>query len=440
MTGDPDRAEINVSGHAHRCRRSHGPSLVGAMLLTLATATPAAFAEPQFTVSGYGTIGYAATGDSDVRYLRYIDRDGTIKADSLLGLQLETRFDARWSATVQAVASAPRTRDSGYEATIRWAFVGFRPRNDWLFRGGRLRPPVLINTQNAEVGVTYDVARLPAELYTLSPVYDFDGAALTKTWLPGDYEVDVDAYWGRTHINYRLPFQRYGPQPRYFPEDITLTGLVLSYIRGPLLLRGGVHYATLRAGGDVPFNQGFTSVTIPGPAPIGGVLYMPSGVADTIGITVLTFGADWHRDDWRITGEVGQRIVKDIDFGPDSLGAYATVSREIGQWTPYATYARLLSGSRPRDLYRTLNETPVPLAALGPPFFLPPTFHQSLADNVIAYDQYSTMLGASYSFSATSKLKLEWMRTHVGLVSALVDADFHHRSFNVYSISYSFAF
>jgi hypothetical protein len=46
----------------------------------------------------------------------------------------------------------------------------------------------------------------------------------------------------------------------------------------------------------------------------------------------------------------------------------------------------------------------------------------------------------SYSFSATSKLKFEWMRTKVGLASSLVDGEVHDKSFNVFSASYSVAF
>ena len=42
--------------------------------------------------------------------------------------------------------------------------------------------------------------------------------------------------------------------------------------------------------------------------------------------------------------------------------------------------------------------------------------------------------------SATSKLKFEWMRTHIGLGSALVDGDVHRKSFNVFSMSYNFVF
>src|SRR5688500_5156472 len=127
--------------------------------------TPTGAVAMDFSLTGFGTVGFAVS-DQEFKYLRYIDDRGTLKADSLIGLELETRFNSEWGATVQAVASAPRTSDEGLEATIRWAFVSFRPNNEWLFRAGRLRPPVFINTQNAEVGVTYDQARLPVEVYS----------------------------------------------------------------------------------------------------------------------------------------------------------------------------------------------------------------------------------------------------------------------------------
>ena len=92
-------------------------------------------------LTAFGTVGYAQS-NSKIRYLRYIDDDGTLKADSLAGVQAEAQFNTQWSATFQGVASAPRTRDDGHEAKVRWAFVSFRPTNDWLFRAGRLRPPV----------------------------------------------------------------------------------------------------------------------------------------------------------------------------------------------------------------------------------------------------------------------------------------------------------
>ena len=402
-----------------------------------------------FAFTGFGTAGYAIS-DEDFRYLRYIDNGGTLKADSLVGFQAEAQVNPQWGATVQAVASAPRTRDDGYEAKVRWAFLSFRPDNEWLFRVGRLRPPVFINTQNAEVGVTYDQARLPVEVYLLSPVYDVDGGAVTKTWALENAEINVDAYWGKSDVNIRLPFQHEPsarmlaqvfsviPPEQYSPARITFMGLVLSHSSGPLFLRGSAHQARTKFNHPIP--DTFTPTAVPAPPPFGGTLWLPLNSVDKIDITLLTFGADWRSGNWRITGEYGQRIVEGTKLSVESKSGYVTVARTIGNWTPYMTHARLLSGSDVRKLYQDINATPVPLGARGPPAFLPPNFHRILADNIFVYDQYSTMLGASYGFSATSKLKGEWMQTKVGLRSVLVDGDVHNRRFNVFTLAYSFAF
>ena len=340
-------------------------------------------------------------------------------------------------------------RDDGYEAKVRWAFLSYRPRNDWLFRAGRLRPPVLINTQNAEVGVTYDSARLPAEVYTLSPVYDIDGAAVTKTWELDSGDLALDAYWGKTDIRYRLPFQRSPnaaqvlgsvglPTDGYVPQDITFKGLILSHTSGPLSLRGGFHHARVRPQPPVP--ETFAPTSFPGPPPVGGVIYQPVSPQTRFDVTVITLGAEWRPGAWRLTSEYGQRISNDTMLGPASKSGYVTLARGFGNWTPYLTHARLRSPGDQRRLYQDLNSTPVPLGAQAPPLSLPADLHQVFADIVTVFDQRSTMLGVSYSFSPTSKLKAEWMRTRVGLASALVDGDVHYKSFNVFSLSYSVAF
>ena len=391
-----------------------------------------------FNVNGFGTLGYAAS-DQDFRYLRYIDNGGTLKADSLVGLQAEAQFNSQWSATLQAVASAPRTRDNGHEVEIRWAFVSLRPDSDWLFRVGRLRPPVFIHSQNAEVGVTYDQVRLPAELYTMSPIYDFDGGAVTKTWALKNAEINLDAYWGKSDTAVRS-FQRDATLAAYEAVKIESSGLILSYATDSLLLRGGAHLGNVKRKNGQAFVDTFSPTTIPAPPPFGGTLYLPSGSPSELGFTVLTLGGDWRTGDWRITGEYGQRILTDSKIGGGSKSAYVTVARQIGKWTSYVTQARLLSDSDTRNLYQAVNGTTVPPAVQGPPLFLPPNFHRILADNITVYDQYSTALGASYSFSPTSKAKFEWMRTHVGLASSLVDGDVRNKSFNVFSVSYSVAF
>ena len=396
-----------------------------------------------YALTGFGTAGYAVS-DENFRYLRYINNGGTLKADSLIGLQGEVTFAPQWGATVQVVASAPRTRDDGYETQVRWAFASYRPNNEWLFRLGRLRPPVLINTQNAEVGVTFDQARLPVEVYSLSPVYDIDGAAFTRTWTLENSEINLDGYFGKSNIKQRTPYQRDATQTfipdQYFPEKVNFMGLVLTHASGPLLLRGGLHRATLKADEGRQFVDDPSPVSFPAPPPFGGILYVPGATTEKITVTAVTIGADWHPGAWKISAEFGRRSVSGTKMGPASNSGYVTVTRPTGKWAPYATFARLISTQDTRKYYQDLNSTPVPLGAQGPPLFLPSTYHGVFADAIYLYDQYSVMLGASYDLSATSKLKFEMMRTTVGIASAFIDGDVHHKSFHVFSMSYNFVF
>ena len=409
-----------------------------AVLLLLALLVPCNGAAVEFNLTGFGTLGYAVS-DQDFRYLRYIDDRGTFKTDTLFGLQAELQLNPQWGATVQGVVSAPRTRDEGYEAQIRWAFVSFRPNNEWLFRLGRVRPPVFIYTQSAEVGVTYDYVRLPVEVYSTSPIYDFDGAAITKTWSTQNGEINLDGYWGKSSVKLRV-HQRDTDQALYFPTEVTATGIVLSYSAEQLLLRGGVHHASGAFNSLRPQEANIpTQPFAPIPPPLGGTLYVPFNPLSDVDLTLLSLGVEWRVSDWRITSEYSRRIVTDTKTGLASRGAYVTVGRGIGKWTPYATYARLLSDPEPRNQFQAVNFAPVPLLAQAPPLSLPPNYHRILAEHFV-FDQYSTMLGTAYSFSPTSKLKLEWMRTHVGLRSTLVDGDVANKSFNVFSIAYSFAF
>ena len=407
-------------------------------LLACSDATAA-----DYSLTGFGTAGYAVS-DQKAPYLRYIDKGGTLRADSLVGLQGEIQFDPQWGATVQVVASAPRYKEDGLAAQVRWAFVSYRPNNEWLFRVGRLRPPVLINTQNAEVGVTYDQARLPVEVYSFSPVYDVDGGSFTRTWAGVNQETSLDGYFGISKIKQRTPFQPGTAQPfivdRYLPEKIHFMGLVLAHASGSFVARGGVHRANLMPDQGRQFLEDPSPRVIAAPPPFGGTLFVPGAPYEKVAVNAVTLGVDWDLEKWRVAGEFGRRIVTGTKLASSSDSLYLTVVRNSGRWAPYVTVARILSAPSSRRYYEQLNATAVPLAAQGAPFFLSPNYHRSIADSIFLFDQYSTMLGTSYNLSITSKLKFEWMRTKIGQASAFVDGDVQHKSFNVFSMSYNFSF
>ena len=422
--------------------RLRRPFCAGFALMAALACCPLALAA-DYSLVGFGTVGYAVS-DQKAAYLRYIDKQGTFRADSLIGLQGEVQFNPQWGATIQVVGSAPRSRDDGLEATIRWAFLSFRPSNDWLIRVGRIRPPVLMNTQNAEVGMTYDAARLPAEVYSLSPVYDVEGVAVARSWLGEGTEVGVEGYYGKSKVRQRTPFQRDASQSfvpdKYFPEAIAFRGMVLTYGSNSLTVKVGVHHASLRPDKGRIFVEDPSPIEIPGPPPFGGTLFVPGAAIKQINVTAISFGAEMRQGPWRTSGEVGRRIVSGTNMGPASNAAHLNIAYESGRLTPYLGVSSLVSASSVQRYYQLLRDTTVPIGAQGAPLFLAGTYHGVFADAIYVYDQRSVMIGTSYKFTGNSKLKFELMRTKVGLASALVDGDVHNKSFNVLSMSYNFVF
>ncbi|HSG22918.1 MAG TPA: hypothetical protein VLA64_08170, partial [Azonexus sp.] len=230
-------------------------------LFALALAFPLSASAVDMNWSGFGTIGYALS-DQPYNYLRFVDEHGTFKRDSLLGAQLDIKFDQHWGAAIQAKLAPSDSSDSQWKGVLSWAFVSWRPVDDVLVRVGKLRVPLMLNTENADVGATYDLAHLPVEVYSIAPTTDFVGLSLSKTWLASDLDWTLDAYYGRAKNHTRF----YGRERRdieltpgswFEAIDVKSGGLVLTARGLDNVFRVGMHYATVsKPGGmavDIPY-------------------------------------------------------------------------------------------------------------------------------------------------------------------------------------------
>ncbi len=424
-----------------------------ALLLVLAGLASTSATALDFSISGYGTLGYARSNQS-YTYQRFIDDDGTLRRDSGAGLQLDARFADKFGATVQVTAASAADSDSRYEGTVSWAFLSYRPTNDWLFRLGRQRIPLYLHSQNYDVGVTYDFARLPTEMYSISPGNDFNGVSFSKNWALEGGDLTLDGYWGQAKVDGRFWF-REGLPPLLSAgaqfRGVTLrgTGLVLTYKRDDDSYRMGLHRAVgrLQNGGALsktyPFVTLFPGVgyyqvdaAIPGPG-IPTINNVPNNII-ALGAEV-GLGAGY-----RVTGEFARTYVTraGVDIANASDRGYVAVLKSVGKWTPYLSYAFLRSEARQRDLYKRVNANSLP--GFIPGAALINASQRAGADAMLVYDQGSWAVGTSYAFSATSKLKAEFMRVHVGQMSSLVDApagsDIRNQNINVFSLSYSVVF
>ena len=427
-----------------------------AVIVLLLFCAPAAGAgagagAAELSFSGFGTVGYAIS-DQPYGYQRFIDERGTFKRDTVAGLQLDAKFAGGFGATAQVKAAPATANDRRYEATVPWAFASYRPTNDWLIRAGRQRIPFYLFSENYDVGATYDFARLPTEMYSIAPSNDFTGLSIGKTWKAGSGEIALDGYWGESQNDFRFwirddssAAQR--PGAVFSALDFKGGGVLLSYKLENHVLRIGLHHASVKLRDGQTFPTSFPFVEIaPGVGyyQVDAALPGPGIVTvDHVTNTTVTVGADLALPaGFRVIGEYARSAVPISDLAPQGMRGYVSLLKHWGQWTPYVTYAFLHSPAWQRSYYDAVNRNVVPAFVPGAAQI---NASQRLgADRIAVFDQSSWALGTSYSFSATSKIKGEYLRTRIGLASTLIDAppggDVRHQVVNVFSLSYSAVF
>lgn len=423
---------LAVDGTPSHMKHRHRPAIskplrgAAAALLTLTALAPAQALE--LNASGFATLGYARS-DSDYTYQRFINRDGGFKRDSLLAGQLDLRLAPQWSATVQAKVSADENSDRGTVARTSWAFVAWRPHDDWLLRLGKARVPLYLYSESLDVGVASDMARLPHEMYSIVPTNDFDGLFVTRSFTWGPREISVEGYSGAADATARLWLRDGVPPerpagPLFRTVRARVTGLVLTSRDEALTWRLGVVGTRTSDKKGQPLPVRFPRVEL-GP----GIGYwqvdaqMPGPGIETVPAIrnlAVTAGAEWQfGSGWRLTGEAVRMIQRDTELGSDSKAGYLALFRRIGAFTPYASIARQRSSDGVLGWHDRLIASTVP--AMLPGAGVINATQRAAGETLYAFDQRSFALGAAWALSPTAKLKGEWMRTRVGRASAHFD-------------------
>lgn len=410
-------------------------------VLALATSTSLAAHALDFSYSAFGTIG-AAVSDRDYRYQRFINSDGGLMRDSVLGGQVDAQFTPELSATVQAKVAPSMRNDQNWDLSTSWAFASWRPNNDWLLRAGKLRIPLYLSSENMDVGQSYDFARLPTEMYSIAPTTDITGLYITRNWTLPASELTVDVYTGQAKVWVRVAGRDMGVN--FYDYKTHVSGSVVTWRSDDTMLRFGWHHAGTRSI-DGPLN----------PQHIG---YVPVGTAGYYGVTaythkivndIITIGFDQRLpDNWRLMLELERNFQHKTDLGANTAGGYISLLKTIDRWTPYAAVSMLKTVGAPARLREAVNQ--VDASALVP-FVGQPTAdvigagQRALVDGIPFYDQHSLAIGTSYAITPHSKVKAEWLHTWVKKGSSMVDSPsggpaVSDQGINVLSLSYNFVF
>lgn len=415
-------------------------TLLRAVALPMLAMLPLVSHAVDFTWSGFGTLGVAQS-DQSTNYQRFIKNDASFKRDSILGAQLDARFSPEWGATIQAKLAPSDHSDSDYQASMAWAFVSWRPSDDWLIRAGKIRLPLMLNTENNDVGATFDFARLPQEVYSISPMTDVVGLGVSKTWVGDSVDWILEAYTGTAKTYWRfygreITTQQASPGSWFLPIDIRSSGMVMTARSLDNTFRIGFHEVKASRDGA---KIGAPIIQIPLTAQPGGpVAYsVGNGGSDKITVPVFTLGASFLLPvDIRLTSEYARIRVESVSEGLSRWGAYLALSKRVGAWTPYVYFAKMKSTDSALEKYRRINGNVLP-----PPYY---SSQKLLADIVAPYDQSTLALGTSFRLTASSLIKAEVSQVRTGDVSSFIDAppggDSAHKRLDVFSLSYSFIF
>lgn len=436
----------------------------GLLLATLASGSalaqdvPAASAGPELSWSAFGTLGLTR-GDQPWRYQRFIRDAVDARRDSVLGGQLDLQLNDEWSATVQARLAPAEDRDHGWALVPSWAFVAWRPGNDWLVRAGKMRVPFFLRSEQLDVGQTYDEARLPTEVYTLAPTSDFAGLNVSRSVSLDEGELSIDAYVGNTRTDKRSWAR--GPIPSPVPgapdlapagaqfrnANVDLSGLVLTWRDPERTVRLGAHRL------DIGLTGGAVMPVRPVWAALGPGLgyWQTSPLLPGPGVATLRKPTEWMfsagidqrlPQGWRTQLELARIRQGGTVMALDAWVGAATLSRSWGPFTPYLGWSAARSTPDSLRVVRDLESTTVPAAVPGAALLN--ASMRYAADSVLVYDQHSLALGSSWALGPTTKLKLEWMQTRARL-STLIDVPAGEplerpRRVNVLSLSYSFVY
>lgn len=409
-------------------------------LLSLLLALPLSSQAIDFNGSAFGTMGYAIS-DQPYNYQRFISNQGTFKRDSVFGAQLDVKFNPQWGAAVQAKVAPSDHSDSEWTGYLSWVFISWRPLDDLLIRVGKLRVPLMLNTENQDVGATYDWARLPIEVYSIAPTTDFTGIGVSKSWLVQEMEWTLEAYTG-VAANYTRYWGRemrdHEPTPGSWFEkfDVHSNGLVFTARGQENVFRAGIHQvkASRPSGtvGEIPLIQLGSGI---------GYYDVNKGeYFDNFKVPYQSLSASvMAPGEIRLTSEYANIKIPTASEGMKRWGAYVSVSKQFGAWTPYVSYAKTKSRGVALEKYQAINSNTSPM--------FPPELnaYQKLNADILApYDQATTALGTSYRFDAHSRIKAELSQTRTGIVSSFIDAppgaDSNNQEINLFSLSYNFTF
>ena len=167
--------------------------------------------DPRLSVSGFGTLGLAASSSSLAEYVREptqprgVRQDLDPRLDSRLGLQVNLNLSESFSVVGQAISKY--RYDYTFKPDLSWAFLSYKPTSSLQARAGRLGFDVFQIADTRNVGYSYLWTRPPVDFFGPLMLSSLDGGDLSWAESLGNgVNLRLKVAAGRTSAIDKVPF------------------------------------------------------------------------------------------------------------------------------------------------------------------------------------------------------------------------------------------
>lgn len=199
-------------------------------LFILVIVSTGIWAEPEFRMSGFGTIGLVTTDSEEFGYRADFSKTGGVfknDIDFAEGTNLGVQFDIIATDEIDFVVQAVYRDelDLNLETALNLAFVRYAPNANWSFRLGRTAYDLFLLTEYRDIGYAYSWAHVPSEIYGVVPHRYLDGIDLTYSRPLGDLAFSGKLFYGQNEF----PLTAYGSSSAGMFRLANTTGIALDF-------------------------------------------------------------------------------------------------------------------------------------------------------------------------------------------------------------------
>lgn len=373
---------------------------------------------PNWGVSGFGTLGYTKTNTDDGEFVNPgqfggVKKDGGFTADSLIGAQLNVQANNVLSATVQGLVD--RNGKGNYQPQIEWAFVKAQVIPDLSLRVGRMGVPFFMVSDYRHVNYSNLWIRPPVDVYGQVPVSNFNGADATYRTNVGSTTLSAQVFYGKT---------------------TAWVGGIHATLKDEVGVNVSAEFdygITLRAGtakGKISFqNSPITALA-------AGLMNTPFASVGTelSGKDVAFSGVGASIEHENFVGNAEYTVRRTNMFVTDSTGWEITGGYHLGKFTPFFTVSRVKV-----DDPNVVNTIPAATPQLA-------TLHAIVNGIIFASsnNQNSQAAGVRWDVYKNVALKAQYDRIHVAPGSAgtfqKATAAISSKTVDVFAVSCDFLF